>query len=188
MKLCELQKEAYAIAESKGWHDRDDEVTFGDRIALVHSELSEALEAYREHGLEPWGLYPYIDTPYDEPPPKSEGVAYELADVVIRVASMAEHYGVDLAQEVEHTGPPVINDIMDIETFGDWISAAHWQLAGVAAKYRGSRPTALLMYLPSFVRFIYVMAEHYGIDLDASTSATMEYNRTREYRHGGRAL
>ena len=112
----------------------------------------------------------------------------ELADVVIRVADMAEHHGVDLAQEVEHTGPPVIDDIMDIETFGDWISAAHWQLAEVAAKYRGSRPTALLMYLPSFVRFIYVMADHYGIDLAAAIEAKMEYHRTRAYRHGGKSL
>ena len=182
MKLCELQKEAYAIAKSKGWHDRDDEVTFGDRIALVHSELSEALEAYREHGLEPWTVGEAWDFG------KPCGVASELADAVIRVADMAEWYGVDLAQEVEHTGPPVIDDIMDIETFGDWISAAHWHLAEVAAKYRGSRQTALLMYLPSFVRFIYVMAAHYDIDLDAAIEAKLDYNRTREYRHGGKAL
>ena len=174
MALSELQKEAYAIAKEKGWWD--EEPTFGDLIGLVHSELSEALGAYREEVLP------------SNPHLLSTRVKAELADVVIRVADMAEHYGVDLAQEVEHTGPPVIDDIMDIETFGDWISAAHWQLAEVAAKYRGSRPTALLMYLPSFVRFIYVMAAHYDIDLDAAIEAKLDYNRTREYRHGGKAL
>ncbi len=32
------------------------------------------------------------------------------------------------------------------------------------------------------------MAAHYGIDLNAAIEAKMQYNRTREYRHGGKAL
>ena len=32
------------------------------------------------------------------------------------------------------------------------------------------------------------MAAHYGIDLDAAIEAKMEHNRTRSYRHGGKAL
>ena len=37
MNLVELQIEAHAIARDRGWYDT--EVTFGDRIALIHSEL-----------------------------------------------------------------------------------------------------------------------------------------------------
>ena len=48
MDLKALQKEAHAIAKDHGWWGQ--ERTFGYLIALVHSELSEALEAYREHG------------------------------------------------------------------------------------------------------------------------------------------
>ena len=44
-ELRALQKRIYKIAQSKGWWDSPPEV--GTKIALMHSELSEALEADR---------------------------------------------------------------------------------------------------------------------------------------------
>ena len=40
----------------------------------------------------------------------------------------------------------------------------------------------------SVIWMVQEMADHYGIDLDAAIEAKMEYNRTRPYRHGGKAL
>ena len=93
MNLRELQTEAHAIAVDKGWYDT--ERTFGDCIALVHSELSEALEAYRARGLGGWVEPRVVEK--DPPPPswdrsafthdvlnKPCGVASELAAAVIR--------------------------------------------------------------------------------------------------------
>ena len=185
MNLADLQKEAHAIARDHGWWD--EERTFGDLIALVHSELSEALEWYREHGLEPFGLYPYIDKPYDDPPPKPEGVASELADVVIRVADMAEWYEVDFPTNSENSA---VWHIKNTGAFGDWIAECHSSVSEVLATFKRfpANPEIIDGSLWGLLGHVFSMAAHYGIDLDAAIEAKMKYNRTRSYRHGGKAL
>lgn len=60
-------------------------------MALVHSEISEALECVREHSdiKKVW----YEETPTG---PKPCGVASELADAVIRIFDISGLYGIDI--------------------------------------------------------------------------------------------
>ncbi|MCX5706853.1 MAG: hypothetical protein NTW13_04245 [Candidatus Omnitrophica bacterium] len=69
IKLC------HGIAQSKGWwqNERND----GELIALMHSELSEALEAMRAHGTK-------------------DNIAEELADCCIRIFDYCGARDIDL--------------------------------------------------------------------------------------------
>ncbi len=172
MDLKALQREAHAIALSKGWWDEDR--TFGDLIALVHSELSEALEAYRDEVLP------------SKPHLLSTKVASELADVVIRVANMAEWYGWKLG------GSPrfQFQRFGGLVSFGDWIATLHGVTAEAFgySKNKDGEDGFIQGSLVELINGVERMAAHYGINLDAAIEAKMEYNRTRPYRHGGKAL
>lgn len=76
-KINEFIRECHTIAKDKGWweNERND----GELIALMHSELSEALEAMRNHA-------------------KKDDVAEELADCCIRIFDYCGARQIDLEE------------------------------------------------------------------------------------------
>lgn len=94
--LRELQRGIHELAYEKGWwddYDRDDlgrlKLTTDQvisKIALIHAELSEAVEEARKSPN-------YSEIYYDSSKP--EGFAVELADALIRTLDLCEGLGID---------------------------------------------------------------------------------------------
>lgn len=99
--LSQMQAEVKANCAEKGWYDQP--VSFPEAIALLHSEVSEALEAWRNWGTEDATMpAAHLDgTGNLDGPPKPEGVGSEFADVLIRLVDYAGRFGVDLDAEYE---------------------------------------------------------------------------------------
>jgi hypothetical protein len=81
--INELAKAIHENAVAHGWWE--EQRSLGDIIALIHTELSEAFEEFRNKK----GYLYYEDG-------KPEGIAVELIDAVIRIFDFLYHQGIDI--------------------------------------------------------------------------------------------
>ena len=111
MNINELAKEVHENAVAHGWWEKPP--TLPEALCLIHAELSEALEEYREgnpliygtcalaaEDCKFSGVCDRVGRPGEgegiDGPCKPEGIAVELADVILRTLDRMAALGVDV--------------------------------------------------------------------------------------------
>lgn len=200
--MAEWAKEIHENAVAHGWWEEDR--TISEICALIHSELSEALEEARaarpmmyvmdEYNGE------YIQNPKYFGAKKPEGIAVELADAVIRMLDWMAHCGEEgRLDTVEEQGERIAAGYARSETepeelpefiayLHDMVSVIHVRLMDID-KVRGrgqkkKRQTEAMAAAGSVVFLVNGWLRMKGIQLKEVMEIKHRYNKTRPYKHG----
>ena len=93
MKLNKLAEEIFKNAVKKGfWSKKISTKVIPEKLALVHSEISEVLEEYR-NGHSPTEIYIKEGKP--------EGIPIEIADAVIRLLDICAAYDINIENAIK---------------------------------------------------------------------------------------
>lgn len=200
--MAEWAKEIHENAVAHGWWEEDR--TISEICALIHSELSEALEEARaarpmmyvmdEYNGE------YIQNPKYFGAKKPEGIAVELADAVIRMldwmAYCGQEYRLDIVEEQgemlaagyarSETEPEELPEF--VAYLHDMVSVIHVRLMDIdRVRGRGrkkKRQTEAMAAAGSVVFLVNGWLRMQGIQLKEVMEIKHRYNKTRPYKHG----
>lgn len=192
LDLNEFAQEVHAVSVEHGWWEGEDNNDIDTKIALIHSEWSEALEEYRAGRPMVWHRCDEAEN--DEEPVcvenacaawvngdcdicsrdnKPEGIAVELVDGVIRILDLMAAKDMDFAQ---------VGYVYGVKrTLPQLVAVLH-----CATAMSGPEDDDAASWLNGCIEAVREWLEDQGVDMDEILRLKHEYNKTRPYRHGGK--
>lgn len=196
VNIWNLIHDCYETSKSKGWWDdqlNGNEISspklylvIPEKLSLIHSEISEALEDYRVGKM----------TTAVSPTGKPEGFYSELADVVIRIFDLLGA-GANCHQLGAYERDPLLHSVLDLlnpeeravirtETTPYVLNMMHDWVSLASHAHQQKSPEWGAQELLFVVRIIMERCESQGVHLWSEVEQKMAYNKTRTHRHGGK--
>ena len=196
LDLNEFAQDVHAVSVEHGWWEGEDNNDIDTKIALIHSEWSEALEEYRAGRPMVWykcreggevapvcvenacAAWANGDCDICSRDKKPEGIAVELVDGVIRI--------IDLMAAKEMMAADLGYFSYGECTLPHLVAALHSfvSLAGIALYAHKIDEAEASLNRCIYWTFHWLKAQ--GVDMDELMRLKHEYNKTRSYRHGGK--
>lgn len=203
LDLNQFMQDVHQNAVSHGWWDAPR--TTGTIRSLIHCELSEAMESYRNHEPLCWHKCPFHPGACENQQPqdehlhcesctpanrKPEGAAVELMDAAIRIFDYLAQRG-DSIPESMNTAQKLANcaldeyqddqdrDVLTLST-PDLVDVVHDEISLSSLLHDVS-------YLVTAAGLMMAWVNSHGVDPVQILLEKHEYNKTRTYKHGGKA-
>ncbi len=163
MILKDLAVTCHEQAKISGFYtdrDRGTESRLG-MIALIHSEISEALECIRDNQWD--------DFRTDDKPGKPQGLPIEVADIVLRALDFMQFFNIKVIEPIRWEGCAPLK---------------RWTPKKAAAAIAHLHQLTTDEDMAELVQECYRFARNSCFDLDNAIRDKAQYNRTREYKHG----
>jgi hypothetical protein len=186
--LTPIQQEVKEVNVANGWYDAERDFETG--IALIHTEISEMFDAYRDH-LFADATDRKCQIKFEDQPEhlcKPEGVGAEAADIFIRLIDEASRQGAALTVSSIHASEGFDG------SFSRFTNRLHalttkWEERGLKAAETGIRSLVAQNHEAGAGAIYGALlrgCHEFEIDLMPEYTRKIAYNATRGHMHGGK--